>query len=271
MFFQGKDTSYQYFQGSLNPILIVFSPFILFNRRYGKDKFFFIFFSVVFIIMAFFLTAKQVRYILPVLPFLAIIAVMGMKDLLDKIGEKTLLSSLRFRKEIKSTARVFVFASVVILLTFNLVYLKYRIEIINPFPYVMGKETREAFLKRHLLHYDAVKYINNSLPDDAVVFTMFLGGRGYYLNRKYKNEPSFGMNTIRQMVISSAKEKTFDHNIRSMNVTHILVRSDLFYGFLNDNFSKSEIKRFIHLIHKRWIKLYDNNGYTVWDIHEQTR
>ena len=109
MFFQGKDNSYQYFQGSLNPILIFFSPFVLLNRRYGKDKFLFVFFSVIFIIMAYFLTAKQVRYILPVLPFLAIIAVMGIKDLLDKMGEKTLFSSLRFKEKCKIDNQGFCF------------------------------------------------------------------------------------------------------------------------------------------------------------------
>jgi len=271
MFFQGKDISYQYFQGSLNPILIVFLPFVLLNRRYGKDKFLFVFFTVIFIIMAYFLTTKQVRYILPVLPFLAILAVMGIKDVVEKLGGRTLFSSLRFGEKIKSIARLFVVMSVVILLTFNFIYLKNRIEIINPFPYVLGKETREAFLKRHLLHYNAVQYINKILPDDAVVFTMFLGRRGYYLNRNYKNEPSFGMNTIRQMVINSTNEATFDNQVRSMNVTHILVRTDLFYKFLHDNLLKAEIKRFLNLINKRWTKLYNNNGYAVWDIHAKVR
>ena len=266
MFFQGKDNSYQYFQGSLNPILILFSPFIMLNRKYIKDKFVFVFFTVIFIFIAYFLTAKQVRYILPVLPFLAIIAVMGIKDFLDKLRERTFFSSLQFEGKIKSIVRIFVFTSVAILLIFNFIYLKGRIDIVNPFPYVLGKETRDVFLKRHLLHYDAVEYINHSLPDDAVVFTMFLGRRGYYLDRAYKNEPSFGMNTIRQMIISSINEETFDKHVRSMNVTHILVRSDLFYRFLQDNFSKTEIKRFTNLINKRWKKLYDNNGYTVWDI-----
>ena len=60
MFFQGKDNSYQYFQGSLNPILILFLPFVWLNKRYAKDKFLFVSFSIIFIIMAFFLTAKQV-------------------------------------------------------------------------------------------------------------------------------------------------------------------------------------------------------------------
>ena len=272
MFFQGKDNSYQYFQGYLNPILILFSPFIVLNRRYIKDKFYFVIFTVFFIITAFFLTAKQVRYILPVLPFLSIIAVMGIKDLLDKVGEgENLDASFSSGKKAQSINKVVVFTIVAILLIFNLTYLKHRMEIISPFPYVLGKETREAFLKRHLSHYQAVKFINDTLPDDAVVFTMFLGRRGYYLNRKYKNEPSFGMNTIRQMVINSANGETFDNYIRSMNVTHILVRSDLFYRFLHDNFSKAEIKRFLNLFNKRLTKLYDKNGYAVWDIHAKVR
>jgi hypothetical protein len=131
---------------------------------------------------------------------------------------------------------------------------------------VFGKETRKAFLKRHLLHYDAVEYINANLSDDAIVFTMFLGRRGYYLNRNYKNDPSFGMNTIRQMVKSSTHEIKFAEYVRSMNVTHILMRTDLVNNFLRDNFSKEEIKQFINLENKFWEKVYENNGYAVWDI-----
>lgn len=271
MFFQGKDTSYQYFQGSLNPILIIFLPFVFLNKRFGKDKKFFLCFTVIFIFVAYFLTAKQVRYILPVIPFLSILAVMGIKGVMGKLKDETFLSSLQLRDNLKTIARILVITVSATLLIFNWVYLKNRINVIQPFSYVMGKETREAFLKRHLLDYDAVKYINNNLPMDAKIFTMFLGRRGYYLDRAYKNEPSFGMNTIRQMVISSADEETFDKHVRSMNVTHILMRGDLFYKFLHDNFSMIEIKRLLNLIHKKWTKLYDNNGYAVWDIQTKVQ
>ena len=266
MFFQGKDNSYQYFQGSLNPILIVFSPFVLFNKRYGKDKFLFVFFTGIFIIMAYFLTAKQVRYILPVLPFLAILAVMGIKGLLDKLGDGTLHSSLQSRKIIRSIAKFIVFSTITILLILNLLYLKGRMSIIKPFPYISGRETRETFLKRHLLHYDAVEYINSKLSIDAKFFTMFLGRRGYYLDRDYKNESSFGMSTIRNMVNCSADEEKFIKYIRSMNVTHILMRTDLVDKYLQDNFSRKEVKRILKLVSKYWIKVYENKGYAVWDI-----
>ena len=139
-------------------------------------------------------------------------------------------------------------------------------EIINPIPHVLGKETREAFLKRNLLHYTAVKFINENLPENAIVLTMFLGRRGYYLNRDYKNEPSFGMSTIRHMINSSIDEEKFVDYIRSMNVTHILMRANLVNNFLEDNFSQKEIKRFLKLVKKYWKKVFENNGYIVWDI-----
>ena len=266
MFFQGKDNSYQYFQGSLNPILIIFFPFVFLNKRYGKDKILFVCFSVIFIFMAYFLTAKQVRYILPVLPFLAIIAVMGIKDILDKIRESTLSSSLRFKEKIKSAAIVLINASVAALLIFNLIYLKYRIETINPFPYVLGKENKEAFLQHHLMHYEAVEYINHYLPDDAIIFTMFLGRRGYYLDREYKNEPSFGMKTLSKMVNSSINENNFKKYVLSMNITHILMRTDLVDNFLLNNFSKEQIKCFMNLVKKYFKRVYENHGFAVWEI-----
>jgi hypothetical protein len=269
MFFQGKDNSYQYFQGSLNPVLILFLPFAWLNKRYAKDKFLFVSFSIIFIIMAFFLTAKQVRYILPVLPFLAIIAVMGIKGLLDKLEKKTFSSSLSFGERIKPIGKFFVLTSVSVLLIFNFVYLKNRMQIVKPFPYLFGKETREAYLKRHLLHYDAVDYINKNLPSHAKIFTLFLGRRGYYLERNYKNEPSFGMNTIRRMISSSVDEKKFMEYIQSMNVTHILMRSDLVNKYLQNNFSTKEVNRLLRLVEKYWKKVYEHNGYAVWDIQNR--
>lgn len=266
MFFQGKDNSYQYFQGALNPILIVFSPFILLSKRYVKDKLIFVLFSVFFVIMAYFFTAKQVRYILPVLPFLAIIAIMGIKDLVDKLGEETLFSSFRCDKNIRSVVKIVLFVGILSLLVLNFLYLKKRMDIIKPLPYVLGQETKKAFLKRHLLHYDAVEYINNNLPIDAKIFTMFLGRRGYYLDRAYQNESSFGMSTIRHMINSSTDEEKFMEYIRSMNVTHILMRTELVDNYLKDNFSHEVIKRFSNLKKICWKKVYEKNLYTVWDI-----
>jgi hypothetical protein len=267
MFFQGEDNSYRYFQGVLNPILIVFSPFILFDRKYKRDKFLFAFFSILFIFMAYFLTEKQVRYILPVLPFLSILAVMGIKDLTDKLRAETFLFSLRFHVTVRSIFRIVLFAGVSILLASNFFYLRDRINIIKPLSYIFGQESRENFLKRHLLHYNAVQYINANLPDDARVFTMFLGRRGYYLDKAYKNEPSFGRNALKHMVNRSDSEEKFKEYVTSLEVTHILMRTDLVNKFLQDNCSQEEVRRFINLQKKYWKNIYKHRDYAVWEIN----
>jgi hypothetical protein len=266
MFFQGDDNSYQYFQGVLNPILIVFWPFVLLNKENSKDKAIFSFFVVFFISVAYFLTLKQVRYLMPVMPFLAILAVMGIKSLADKLKKGWLFSLFNFNKSAGLIPVISLFAAVIILLSLNGLYLKNRFDTIKPFPFVLQQETREVFLSRHLKHLPAVEYINAHLPDDATVFTMFLGRRGYYLDRSYKNEPSFGGSTIRRMVDSSVDAENFIDYVRSVNVTHILMRTDLVDNFLKNNFSQQEIMRFMNLANKYWKRIYEKDGYAVWDI-----
>ncbi|MFC1813393.1 ArnT family glycosyltransferase [Thermodesulfobacteriota bacterium] len=263
MFFQGEDNSYRYFQGVLNPILIIFSPFIILNRRFHHDKILFVLFSVIFIFMAYFLTEKQVRYILPTIPFLTILAVVGIKNLSDMLRAERFFPSYKYTGRVAGTLLLGV---VVLLLSLNAVYLKNRIAAVNPFPFVFGEETRDDYLSRHLLHYPAVRYINQHLPDNASLFLMLLGRRGYYLERSYKSEPSFGRNTLNRMVFSSVSEKRFKGYVRSIGATHIFMRSELVDRHLRDNFSQEEIKRFMTLTRKLWKPLFEYNGHAVWAV-----
>lgn len=133
MFFQGDDHSYQYFQGVLNPLLIVFTPFLFLAKFNRKDKFVFVCFSAFFIAIAFFTTAKQVRYIVPVLPFLAILAVIGIKNVDGRLKGMACFSFSRYNSYIIAVNRTVLFASIGILLACNLLYLNNRAIITQPF------------------------------------------------------------------------------------------------------------------------------------------
>lgn len=266
MFFQGDDHSYRYFQGVLNPLLIVFTPFLFLDKFNRRDKFVFGFFSAFFIAIAFFTTAKQVRYIVPVLPFLAILAVIGIKNVDGRLKGTVWFSYSRYNNHIIFISRTILFAGIGILLACNLLYLNNRAIIIQPFNYVFKHENRDAFLRRNLNHYAAVEYINNHLSKDAKIFTMFLGRRGYYLERDYKNDPSFGMSALSGMIKKSKTAEGFTEYTRSLGVTHIFMRSFLVDKYLYDNFSQKEIVRLMTLMRKLWKPVYDYNGYAVWDI-----
>ena len=266
MFFQGDDHSYRYFQGVLNPLLIVFTPFLFLDKFNRRDKFVFVCFSAFFIAIAFFTTLKQVRYIVPVLPFLTILAVMGIKNVDGRLKKMVWFSYSRYNNYIILISRTILFAGIGILLARNLLYLNNRAIIIQPLKYVFKHENKDAFLRRNLEHYAAVEYINNHLSKDAKIFTMFLGRRGYYLERDYKNDQSFGRSTLSGMITSSKTKEQFTEYTRSLGATHIFMRSALVDKHLYDNFSREEIVRFMTLIRKLWKPVYDYNGYAVWDI-----
>jgi len=266
MFFQGEDNSYRYFQGVLNPILIVFTPFLFAAGKFRRDHLLFGFISVFFIVLAFFLTRKQVRYLLPVLPLLTILAVAGIRNLTQMLLDSRILS-LRFRHGALMRSGVFVIVAV--LLSQNLIYLKNRFNLIDPIPHVLGEETREAFLSRHLLHYPVVEYINKTLPDDANIFLMLLGRRGYYLERDYSNEPSFGRDSLNRMVHESVDETGFNEYLRSIGITHIFMWSELVDKHLRDNFSEEEVSRLRTLVTKHWKLMFEQNGHSVWAVRNR--
>ncbi len=258
MFFQGKDGSTQYFDGVLNPILITMLPFAFLNRELNRDKVFFLLFSVFFLFMAYFLTVIRIRYILPVVPFLAILSVIGIKNIAEWTGKKS--------SQVRRAGLIGIFAVIVILISFNVLYLRNCFNALQPVRYILNQETKDEFLSRNVGSYPAMQYINENLPDDVRVFLMFLGRRGYYLNKSYYHERSFGINTINNMVKASADKQDFRAYLQSLDCTHILMRTELVNKYLHDNFPEKTIFRFLDLVKEYWKPVYESNGYAVMEI-----
>jgi hypothetical protein len=260
MFFQGQDNSDQYFDGKLNPILILTVPLAVFRKDHRKDSLFFLFFSLFLIFVALFRAVPRVRYIAPVIPFLTILSVVGMKELLDR------------SKNIKDPFRNLVLAGFFVFTTVcigtNGLYLAAHFKTVRPMPYLLNQETKADFLKRHMASFPAIHYINNNLPSDSKVFLVFLGRRGYYLDRAYVHETGFGMKTLRRLVSASHDERAFVSRVRSLNCTHMLIRIDLLNKFLHDNYEDEDIARFSAFSKRFWKQVFRANGYEVFDIRQ---
>ena len=158
------------------------------------------------------------------------------------------------------------FAVTIIFITFNFLYLKDYFNTIQPVKYILNQETKDEFLSRHARSYPAMQYINKNLPDDVKIFLMFIGGRGYYLDRPYYYEKSFGMNTINGMVKASVDKQNFQAYLQSLGCTNILMRIDLFNKYLNDNFPEKTIIRFLDFVKEYWNPVYESNGYAVYKL-----
>ena len=170
----------------------------------------------------------RVRYVLPIIPLLTILSVMGIKYLFDYAGEKIFPT--------RHIGVLVIAAVIIVLLSYNVYYLKNYFLMIKPMKYILHQETRDDFLTRQIGSYPAMRFINENMPEDASIFLMFLGGRGYYLNRSYRMERSFGMSTLNHMVKAAKNENEFRQYLRSLQTTHFLVRNEMFMKYLTDNF-----------------------------------
>jgi hypothetical protein len=257
-FYEGQDHSRQYFDGVLNPIFIMLSPFALMNKSFHRDKIFFISFTVFFLLVATLLDQTRIRYILPVVPVLSILAVIGLINIVNW--------TTNFSTNLRIWGTTLFISIFVGLMTQNIIYIKNYYQSISPWNYIVGNESRDDFITRHNSGYAAVQYINTHTPENARIRLILFAGRGYYLDRIYAEGPSYGMSDIRGMVSNSLDDKSFQTYLKSLDCTHLLVRTHLFEKFLQDNYTSDIRELFIKRMSKATHTVYHQDGCTVYEI-----
>ncbi len=257
-FFQGQDNSMRYFDGVLNPILILAVPFAFMNRQAKADKLLFLFFSMFLIFAAFFLDQLRIRYFLPVVPFLVILTVTGLVNIFTWVTDRA--------KPFKELCICGLLIILFFLAAKNIIYLKNYFQIIQPVNYILNKESKDEFITRHDRSYPAMIYINKHTPENARIRLILLAGRGYYLERIYEEDTSSGIDIIRGLVNASGDDKSFQRYLDSLACTHLLIRYELFQQFLKDNYSQKAIDKLSQQLGKTEEIVYDANGYKVFAL-----
>jgi 4-amino-4-deoxy-L-arabinose transferase-like glycosyltransferase len=257
IFFEGRDHSPQHFDGVLNPLFALAIPLAFWGRRRNHSCFFFLFIVFVFTVSA--LTADlRIRYILPILPFMTILAVTGIRNGVEWLSGRR-QSALRLAGRAVPCA-------VALLIAANLFYLGNQFAAIHPLPYILGEESRDEFLSRQVGSYPATAFINRSLPDDAVIYLLFLSGRGYYLDRDYIHHVGLEAAIVKAMARSSTDAATLGSFLRSLGGTHLLVRDELLVKALVDNFPDETARGVLEMLAQCLIKVYESNGHSVYRI-----
>lgn len=257
-FLQGQDNTPRYFDGVLNPVLLLIAPFAFIHGKFKADKLLFLSFAGFFVLMAFFLDQHRIRYILPAIPFVIILMAMGFIHLLGWINEKPGPYRMIYKGGI-----AFV---LVCMIAINMVYMGRYFQAIAPVDYILKKESRDQFIARHDLSYPAIRYINEHTPENSKIRLILLAGRGYYLHRPYEDNASFGTDIISSLVSLSSDPGAFQKYLKSLNCTHLLIRYDLFQQHLTQMFSKEEIKQLSELLESKAKIIFRDDHYAVFQL-----
>jgi hypothetical protein len=148
----------------------------------------------------------------------------------------------------------------------NLSYLGHQFAAVHPVSYILGEESRDEFLSRQIGSYPAIAFVNRTLPGDAVVYLLYLSGRGYYLDRDYVHHVGMETAIVRAMVRSSADTDALRAFLISLGGTHLLVRDEMLRKALEDNFPEETVHDVFEKLAHCLIKVYESNGHSVYRI-----
>ena len=266
LFFEGKDGRPQYFDGKLNPFLLILPIFAFWRNReehlaVSREKKVLLAFSVLFFAFAFFSTVLRIRYFSPILPPLVILSVFGVRNIIGSV--KCLETSIAK----KIMAAVLGFA-VILLFGTPVLYLVSQFKYVRPVKYLSGNLSRDGYISEYCPEYPAMKYVNENLPLDVRLLFMFIGKRGYYCDRDYIPDTAGELNRLYKVIINSSSHKEVARNFRKRGITHLVVNINLLNKWVNNLFRLEKRKWVIQFFADRLIPVYATNGIVVFELKE---
>jgi hypothetical protein len=154
-----------------------------------------------------FLGSQQLRFLLPIYPFLAML---GAITIVNLSGRTTRLQTLQSFLPLLSVALVFIptFYQVQIMRTYRTVDV------------LLGRMSREAFLENAVGDYAAARFITDELPGSDRVL-MLGDGRGYYCTPKCVPDPDH-FHRARQ-IVELDESSPISEWLTELGITHILI------------------------------------------------
>jgi 4-amino-4-deoxy-L-arabinose transferase-like glycosyltransferase len=249
VFFSGRDDNPRLFDGVLTPVLVVLLPWA-FKGKWLDDKKLLVSFAFLFLFYAIFLVDLRIRYILPIVPPLVILAVYGIFNVY-----------LRIKKP------VYLFVGVMVVATWHGVYLWRYVSAAQPLGYLSGSEKRETYLGRMLPEYASFEYINSATAPTAKIYLLFIGRRSYYCDRGYFHDggdlPGYLLGIIR----AANKAEQIDQALKRKQITHLIVREDLLVDFLTHNLTPGQAATWSQFAQRYLTLNFRDRGHAVYQLH----
>jgi 4-amino-4-deoxy-L-arabinose transferase-like glycosyltransferase len=222
IFFQGQDDNPKYFDGRLNPCLLLLPPAVFIGtrkrtRRLRGEHALLAAFAGLYLVFAFVQTDMRIRYVAPILGPLVILSVLGLRNLLELA---------RSRLSSGASAGLAAAAAVLILLP-NMGYIFDLFAKVQPIDYLAGRVSRDEYIQRHRPEYAAFRYANQQLPANAKVLGVFLGNRRYYCDRTLVFD-----GTLEVAVKTAGSARDVAARVREKGYSHIVIGAERFEYFV---------------------------------------
>ncbi|MBI3581408.1 MAG: hypothetical protein HY098_04940 [Nitrospinae bacterium] len=218
LFFQGAEGNRCGYDGGLNPFLLVFGIFCLpFFGGASSDRRFLAASAALFMVSASLLFAITGRYFLPVVPALMFLSAGFLRAVTVRRKEAGIALAAAF-------------------LAFDAQGYARSALGFDGWGYLLGRESKGAFLSRNVASYDATTFANKRLTKKETVYFVFLGNQVYYCDVPYYYDAFWDGSTFMRLFDSKADVGSIYGEFGSRGITHLLYNKKIMGRYLaNDD------------------------------------
>ena len=161
-------------------------------------------------------SSEQLRYLLPIVPVLAIAIAASAEAISQKLGNG-------FRRAAQLSLSAAAVAGLLVSFAWFLQLAPLRV--------VLGGETRDQYLARNLDYYPYYQEINTNSPADAKVWLINMRRDTYNLDRPAVSDYLFEDWTLRNMLWEARSSQELKAKAASLGVQYILTRHDFLFDY----------------------------------------
>jgi 4-amino-4-deoxy-L-arabinose transferase-like glycosyltransferase len=256
IFFEGKDDDPKFFDGRLNPLLLILPLLLIyFGRRVGLrpvESSLFGYYALLMVLLVFLTKDMRLRWVATIVPPLVVLATYSLYAM-----RRCLLSSGRSER----VANLVTAAAVSVYLLPNLSYAASLWAKVEPMPYVTGEQSYEDYRHTHLPEYGVVAAANRAVPDGGKLLVLYMGNRGYYFS-----VDAFPVNAVfTYLAETAASGQALGNRLRELGYTHVMVHDHLFVNRVEsaDEATQARVAEFVG---RRLVPVAMENGFSLYRI-----
>lgn len=251
IFLFGRDDDPKYFDGVLGPIFLL-GIFVLPLVRKKSWIMFFCLFVLGYLAFALVLGSARVRYLIPIIAPLGILAVVGLTRLTELFP--------------KRVATVFIPAVLVLQLIFSGQYLLSVVSKRDLFKFYSESQTHAEYLRRQLGDFPMIEYINRALPSSATVYLALTANRFYYYNRNVISGGHDSSRTLRYWLQISRDAQAVYREFQARGVTHILVHTERLKRSFAASLDGNTLTNWNDFQKQYLQPVQHDNAYSLWEV-----
>ena len=238
VFFEGEDDNPKYFDGRLNPFLLLLPlALLVLGRRAGPGNAevpMFSAYAVLMILLVFLVIDMRQRWIATVVPPLVVLATYGLRAVHEELSRR--LVSVAWANSVTGLIIAVCFVP-------NLLYAHGLFGKIDPVPYATGRVDYATYVQTHRPEYSAIMLANQLVPEGQKVLGLYLGNRRYYFEAD-----AVAVNDVFTSIAErSVSGGGIADRLAELGYSHIVVHEGLFRQWLGstDERTASRVNEFV--------------------------